>query len=78
MNRISKSLVKVAVAAGSALAAGAAFAVDPPTSATALAQSIDLSDAKGAGLVVIGLLVGIGVTLWGASMIAARFKPKAG
>lgn len=77
MNRISKSFVKVAVATGSALATGAAFAVDPPTTATALAQAVDLSDAKAAGLVIIGLLIGVGVALWGARLVAARFTAKA-
>ena len=47
-----------------------------PTTAVALAQSIDLSDAKSAGLIVVGLLVGVGVALMGARLILGRFMPK--
>jgi hypothetical protein len=45
----------------------------PVTTATQLAQSVDLSDAKGAALIVIGLLVAFGVVLWGARLVLDRF-----
>jgi hypothetical protein len=47
-----------------------------PTTATALAQSISMSDAQSAGLVIVGLLVGVGVVLWGARLVESKFKPK--
>lgn len=43
------------------------------TTATQLAQSVDLSDAKGAALIVIGLLLAFGVVLWGARLVLDRF-----
>lgn len=56
--------------------AGSVFAQSAtPTTATALAQTIDLSDAKSAGLIVVGLMVAAGVVLWGARLILAKFKP---
>ena len=58
-----------------ALATASAFAVDA-TSATQLAQSVDMSDAKAAGLIVVGLLIGVGVTLWGARLVMSKFTPK--
>ncbi len=48
----------------------------PPTTATALAQSVDLSDAQGAGLIIVGLLVSAGVVLWGARLVLSKFRPK--
>jgi hypothetical protein len=58
--------------------APSAFAqtANQPTSAVELAQSVDLSDAKSAGLIVVGLLVALGVTLWGARLVLSKFKPK--
>lgn len=47
-----------------------------PTTAVALAQSVDLSDAKSAGLIIIGLLVAVGVVLWGARLVMSKFQPK--
>lgn len=75
MKRFSKVASNIVVAAGLALAAGAAFAV-PATTATELAQAVDMSDAKGAGLVIIGLIITCGVVLWGARLVAAKFAPK--
>lgn len=76
MNRIFKSVAKVAAVIGSGLAAGAAFAADPPSTALALAQSIDMADAKAAGLAIIGLLVAAGVVLWGGRLVLSKFAPK--
>ena len=75
MNRVSKVASNVVVAAASAVAAGAAFAA-APTTATQLAQAVDMSDAKAAGLVIIGLIIACGVVLWGARLVAAKFAPK--
>lgn len=47
-----------------------------PTTGTALAQSVDLSDAKIAGLIVIGLMVSAGVALWGGRLVLSKFQPK--
>ena len=47
-----------------------------PTTATALAQSINMSDAQSAGLVIVGLLIGVGVVLWGARLVESKFRPK--
>lgn len=47
-----------------------------PTTAVALAQSVDLSDAKSAGLIIVGLMVGAGVVLWGARLVMSKFQPK--
>lgn len=58
------------------LSAANSFAADAPATATALAQAVDLSDAKAAGLVVTGLLVAVGVTLWGARIVLRKFTPK--
>jgi hypothetical protein len=77
MNRFSKVASKVVVAAATAVAAGAAFAQQAaPTTATQLAQAVDMSDAKAAGLVIIGLIIACGVVLWGARLVAAKFAPK--
>ena len=53
-----------------------AFAADAPASAVALAQTVDLSDAKSAGLIIVGLMVTAGITLWGARLVMSKFKPK--
>lgn len=47
-----------------------------PTTAVGLAQSVDLSDAKNAGLIIVGLMVAAGVVLWGARLVMSKFKPK--
>ncbi|HPT49254.1 MAG TPA: hypothetical protein PKZ22_03505 [Accumulibacter sp.] len=66
----------VAAATGLMVSAGTAFAQTAPTTATALAQTIDLSDAKSAGLIIVGLMVAAGVVLWGARLVLSKFKPK--
>lgn len=48
----------------------------PPTTAVGLAQAVDLSDAKSAGLIIVGLMVAAGVVLWGARLVMSKFKPK--
>lgn len=55
---------------------GTAIAQTAPTTAAALAQSVDLSDAKSAGLIIVGLLVSAGVVLWGARLVLSKFRPK--
>jgi hypothetical protein len=64
-------MTTVALAATSAIAQSTV-----PTTAVGLAQAIDLSDAKSAGLVVVGVLVAVGVTLWGARLVLSKFQPK--
>lgn len=72
-------LASVGAAVSSLALSGVAFAQQAatPTTATALAQAVDMSDAKTAGLVVTGLLIAVGVTLWGARLVGAKFRPKA-
>lgn len=73
-----KKLGALGALAGVVLTSGVAFADPPavPATATALAQSIDLADAKGAGLTVISLLVAAGVALWGARLVLSKFMPR--
>lgn len=73
-----KSLVRrLAAVPAVVMASGAVFAQQAaPTTATALAQSIDLSEAKSSGLIVVGLLIAVGVTLWGARLVLTHFRPK--
>lgn len=68
--------VLATLSTGLMVTAGSVFAADPPATATALAQSVDLSDAKGAGLIIVGLMVTAGVVLWGARLVMSKFKPK--
>lgn len=69
--------VKASAVLASALVAGAAMAdTTPATSAVTLAQGVDLSDAKSAGLIIVGLMIGVGVVLWGARLVMSHFKPK--
>lgn len=78
-NNVKKLAVRLAAIPAIALAtAGAAMAdtTTAPTTALALAQSVDLSDAKGAGLVIVGLLVSAGVVLWGARLVLSKFQPR--
>lgn len=76
MRKLKTLAAQVAVLVASAATAGAAFAADPPTTAVALANSVDLSDAKSAGLIIVGLMVAAGVVLWGARLVMSKFKPK--
>jgi hypothetical protein len=77
MRNFKSFAARVGVIAYTLVAASSVMAADPPTTAVALAQSVDLSDAKAAGLVIIGLLVAVGVTLWGARLVLSKFRPKA-
>ena len=68
-----------AVPAVLTVAATSAFAQTSgptPTTAVELAQSVDLSDAKAGALVIVGMMIAAGVTLWGARLIMSKFKPK--
>lgn len=67
---------KLAVLGAAGLASASAFAVDPPATAVALAQAVDISDAKNAGLVIAGLMISAGVVLWGARLVMSKFRPK--
>lgn len=58
------------------LAPSMVMAQTAPTTAVALAQAVDLSDAKSAGLIIVGLMVAAGVVLWGARLVLSKFKPK--
>lgn len=71
VSTISKSVVAFVASAASAVA----LAV-PPTTATELAAAVDMSDAKAAGLTIIGLLVAAGVVLWGARLVLSKFAPR--
>jgi hypothetical protein len=77
MRNFKSLAARAGVIASTLVAASSVMAADPPTTAVALAQSVDLSDAKAAGLVIIGLLVAVGVTLWGARLVLSKFRPKA-
>jgi hypothetical protein len=57
-------------------AAVAQTAPAAPTTAVELAQSVDLSEAKAAGLIVVGLLITLGVVLWAARLVMSKFRPK--
>lgn len=69
------NIVKSAVALIASSASALALAV-PPTTATELAAAVDMSDAKAAGLTIIGLLVAAGVVLWGARLVLSKFAPR--
>lgn len=72
-----KVLLPVLALAAVFSASGAmAQAASAPTSATALAQSVNLSDAQSAGLVIVGLMVTMGVVLFGARLVMSKFRPK--
>jgi uncharacterized membrane protein YcjF (UPF0283 family) len=43
------------------------------TTAIDLAKSVDISDAVQAGLMVVGMLVTVGISMWGARLIMDRF-----
>lgn len=74
---VKRNLVRGIASLGGSVASGVAVAqASAPTSATALAQSVDLSDARTAGLVVAGLLIAAGVVLWGARLVMSKFRPK--
>lgn len=70
------SLKKFGAAVGGLVLSGVAAAQSTPTTALALAQTVDPSDAKAAGLVVVGLMIVVGVVLWGARLVLSKFKPK--
>lgn len=76
MRNFKTRVAQVVALSASAITAGAAFAADPPTTAVALANSVDLSDAKSAGLIIVGLMVAAGVVLWGARLVMSKFQPK--
>lgn len=73
-----RKFARNALVAATSLAAGsAAFAQEvAPTTAVELAQGVDLGDAQGAGLVIVGLMIGVGVVLWGARLVMSKFRPK--
>lgn len=49
--------------------------MDVPRSAVELAKAIGLSDARDAALIIMGLIIAVGVTLWASRLIAERFTP---
>lgn len=69
-------------AMGAALVSASAFpmvvlAQEAPTTATELAQSVDISEASGAVFILFGLLLGLGVSLWVGRLIVNKFRPRA-
>lgn len=74
--KLKQSFISVVTVAAGLGASVSAFAQTAPTTATGLAQAVDLSDAKGAGLVVAGLMITAGVVLWGARLVMSKFRPK--
>ena len=79
MHKFSRFVRPVAVGAASALAAVATMAqstTTAPTSASALASSIQMSDAQNAGLIIVAALVAVGVVLWGARLVMSKFRPR--
>lgn len=74
--KLKQSLISAVTVAAGLGASVSAFAQTAPTTATGLAQAVDLSDAKGAGLVVAGLMITAGVVLWGARLVMSKFRPK--
>ena len=76
-NNVKKLATRAAAIPGLiALTIGTALAADAPTTAAGLVQSIDKSDIQAAGLGIVGLLVSVGVVLWGARLVESKFKPK--
>jgi hypothetical protein len=74
---VKRNLVGGVVGLASSLVTTVVLAqASAPTTATALAQSVDMSDAKAAGLIVAGLLIAAGVVLWGARLVMSKFQPK--
>ena len=77
-----RNLVRsVAILVVSAVSAVGAFATpiatsSPPADAVALVGTIDLSNATSAALLIIGALIAMGVTLWGARLVFSKFRPK--
>lgn len=76
MKRLAARLAAFSATVGAGIGTALAQSAPAPTTATALAQSVDLSDAKAAGLIIVGLLVSAGVVLWGARLVASKFHPK--
>jgi hypothetical protein len=70
------SLVISSLIASMLFAPSLVLAQSAPTTAVGLAQAVDLSDAKSAGLIIVGLLVAAGVVLWGARLVLSKFRPK--
>ena len=71
------NVAKTAVVAVSGAVTSLAMAAGtPPTTAAELAAAVDMSDAKAAGLTIIGLLVAAGVVLWGARLVLSKFAPR--
>jgi hypothetical protein len=76
MRNLKSLAAKVGAAATSLALLPAVAMADTPTTAAGLAQSVDLSDAKSAGLIIVGLMITAGVVLWGARLVMSKFKPK--
>lgn len=76
MRNLKTLAAKVGAAAAGLALVPVAMAQTAPTTAVGLAQAVDLSDAKSAGLIIVGLLVAAGVVLWGARLVLSKFRPK--
>ena len=73
---LAARLAAIPVVMASTVGVAMAQSNSTPTTAVGLAQAVDLSDAKSAGLIIVGLMVAAGVVLWGARLVMSKFKPK--
>lgn len=77
VDRVAESGRVFFLAVAMLVLAPAVFAqASAPTTAVELAQSVDVSDAQSAGLIIAGILIGVGVILWGARLVMSKFRPK--
>ncbi len=76
LKSVAASFAAIPVVLFSTLGTAMAQSNSTPTTAVGLAQAVDLSDAKSAGLIIVGLMVAAGVVLWGARLVMSKFKPK--
>lgn len=79
MNKLAQARARIGAALSTALLVpGVVFAQSvPPATATDLANSVDLTEAKTAAFIIFGLLIGVGVSMWVGRMIVAKFRPRA-
>lgn len=75
-NKFVSVVVGIAASFGAVSAFAQTTSASVPTTATALAQAVNLSDAQSAGLVIVSLLIGVGVVLWGGRLVLSKFRPK--
>jgi hypothetical protein len=77
MHKLSSFVLKSGAVLSTSMLSIAAFAQSTtPTTAVGLAQTVNMDDAKSAGLIIVGLLITVGVVLWGARLVMSKFAPK--